>query len=185
MALVDGASGPVGLALGHEIQCLAESGVAPQVRFVRGRRRESRPSRIQGPGLPEPGLDLGFTALVSSWSGDGEALGLLYEKGWFHRFRLDEGFTEPMLLGPTVAPVLDYEGNRFAHVLDRGKEGLEVIVRTLPAGEVMARQPVQVSDVEWDSGGDLLLIKSWTLRRFDPASGEVTDLFPPPGLPNP
>jgi hypothetical protein len=185
MDLVDGASGPVGLALGHELQCLAQSSVAPQVRFLRGRRRESRPSRIQGPGLPEPGLDLGFTVLVSSWSGDGEVLGLLYEKGWFHRFRLDEGFTEPMLLGPTGAPVLDYEGNRFAHVLDRGEEGMEVVVRALPAGEIVARQSVQVADVDWDQGGDLLLIQSWTLRRFDPLSGESTDLFPPPSLPIP
>jgi len=185
MDLVDGASGPVGLALGHELQCLAQSSVPPQVRFVRGRRRESRPSRIRGLGLPEPGLDLGFTVLVSSWSGDGEVLGLLYEKGWFRRFRLDEGFTEPILLGPTSAPVLDYEGNRFAHVLDRGEEGMEVVVRALPAGEIVARQSVQVADVTWDQGGDLLLIQSWTLRRFDPLSGESTDLFPPPSLPMP
>jgi hypothetical protein len=123
--------------------------------------------------------------LVSSWSGDGEVLGLLYEKGWFHRFRLDEGFSEPMLLGPTGAPVLDYEGNRFAHVLDRGEEGMEVVVRALPAGEIVARQSVQVADVDWDQGGDLLLIQSWTLRRFDPLSGESTDLFPPPSLPIP
>jgi len=178
--LVAGSTSPEGLPLGHELQCLARSSVPPEVRFVRGRRRESRPSRILGPGLPVPGLDLGFSVLVSSWSGDGIVLGLLYEKGWFHRFRLADGFSEPVLLGATEPPVLNSDGSRMAHVVDGGKGAMELFVRALPLGNVIAEQLVQVSDTAWDYGGGLLLIQGWTLRRLDLETGDIVDLFPSP-----
>jgi len=171
---------PVGLPLGHEVQCLGASSVEPEVRFIRGRRRESRPSRIKGPGLPESGLDLGFSVLVSSWSDDGQVLGLLYERGWFHRFRLGEGFTEPILLGPTEPPVLNYAGNRLAHVVDRGSAGMEMFVRELPSGEPLSQFPVTVADIAWDDRGAVLMVQSWALTRFDPGTGETTVLFPLP-----
>lgn len=178
LSLVAGSSGVVGLPLGHELQCLARSSVPPEVRFIRGRRAESRPSRILGPGLPVPGLDLGFSVGVSSWSGDGTVLGLLYEKGWFHRFRLDDGFSEPVLLGSTGTPVLNFDGSRIAHVVGRGEEGMMLFVRALPSGTVLAEHVVQASAADWDYRGDLLLIQGWTLRRLDLRTGQVTDLFP-------
>jgi hypothetical protein len=125
-------------------------------------------------------LDLGFSVLVSGWSGDGTVLGLVYEKGWFHRFSLIDGFSEPVLLGSTEPPVLNSDGSRIAHVVDGGDDGMKLLVRALPLGDVVAEQRVQLADVNWDYRGDLLLIQGWALRRFDLRTGEITDLFPSP-----
>jgi hypothetical protein len=120
---------------------------------------------------------LGFSVLVSTWSGDGTVLGLLYEKDWFHRFRLMDGFSEPVLLGPTEPPVLNSDGSRMAHVVDRGEDGMELFVRALPLGNIVAEHRVQVSNTDWDYRGDLLLIQGWSLRRLNIQTGE---LFPSP-----
>jgi hypothetical protein len=141
-------------------------------------------SRLEGPGLPESGLDLGFSVLVASWSEDGRVLGLLYEKGWFQRFVLGQGFSEPILLGPSEPPVLNGDGSRLSYVVDRGSGAKEVLIRSLPGGDILGRLPVAVADTTWDGEGGVLLVQSWVLRRFDPSTGEISDLFPPSASPD-
>ena len=76
------------LSLGHEIQCLAAGGRSAASRFVRGRRREGRTSRLEGPGFPAGGLDLGSDVVVAQWSTDGKTLALLRDGGRMEVFRL-------------------------------------------------------------------------------------------------
>ncbi len=76
--------------------------------------------------------------------------------------------------------MLNSDGSRMAHVVDRGEDGMELFVRALPLGNVVAEQIVQVSDIDWDYRGDLLLIQGWALRRLDLRTGEIIDLFPAP-----
>ena len=163
---------------GHEIQCLARVDEEPAFRFVRGRRREQRPSRLRGPGLPETGIDLGFSVLVAAWSADGKSLGIAHEGVWFQRFRMSEGFAEPVFLGPTEPPVMNLDGSQFAHLVSRGPQSQELFVRDLPAGKVLLRSPVQRLRVDWNNRGEVLFVDSWGLFGGDPNTGEVRRIFP-------
>jgi len=129
--------------------------------------------------LNSSALDLGFGVLVASYSEDGTSVGLFFETGDFVRYRSNEGAVGPIHIGASAPPVLSAGGQFVANAMDLGDGSFEGFVRRIDGGAVLSRQTLQTADLVWDRFGGLLMIQAWSLRRWDPESGEVTQLFPP------
>ena len=179
-ALLEGQAEMEALALDHELQCLHSGATESDVRFVRGRRRLNLPSRLELPSRGGARLQLGFGILLAAYSEDGSAVGLLRDSGELFRFRFEDGVTGPVELGPTEPPALSRRGEMVAHAVSLGDGEFRGFIRRVSDGKVLVEEPLQLSDLRWDKRDNLLVVQAWALRRIDPDSGSVTQLYPPP-----
>ena len=171
----------------HNRQCAPDVQVEPYARFLRGRLRLDKASRVVAPGLPEGGVTLRGNVRIAKWSADGATLALLFdgEDGNLGAYSEAWGLMPRVTLKGPPDIALSEDGSLLAYLgTDPGDPDAPPTTQViaLPSGEHVDSTRADTHQIWWDQD-KILFIRDRRLIRRDPRTGREEVLFPPAAPP--